>query len=81
MTKDDDVETYFDLFERTDQRERWPRAEWANLILPFLTGDAQKACRDLTVHEVANYEVVKRAVLAQYGLSLPAKAQRVHSWG
>ncbi len=25
--------------------------------------------------------MVKRAVLAQYGLSLPAKAQQVHSWG
>ncbi len=81
MTKDDDVETYFDLFEREAKRERWPRADWTNLILPFLTGEVQKACRDLTVHEAANYEVVKRAVLAQYGLSLPTKAQRVHSWG
>ncbi len=81
MNKDDDVETYFDLFERAAQRDRWPSADWANLILLFLTGEAQKACWDLTVHEAANYEVVKRAVLAQYGLSLPAKAQRVHSWG
>ncbi len=81
MTKDDDVETYFDHFEREAQQERWPRADWANLILPFLTVEAQKACRDLTVHEAANYEVVKRAILAQYGLSLPTKAQRVHSWG
>lgn len=24
--------------------------------------------------------MVKRAILAQYGLSLPAKAQRAHSW-
>lgn len=80
MTREDDVETYLDLFEKTAQRERWPRADWANLILPLLTGEAQKACCDLTVHEATNYEVVKRAIIAQYGLSLPAKAQRIHSW-
>lgn len=80
MTREDDVETYLDLFEKTAQRERWPRADWANLLLPLLTGEAQKACRDLTVHEATSYEVVKRSILAQYGLSLPAKAQRVHSW-
>ncbi len=48
---------------------------------PFPDRGGTEACRDLTVHEAANYEVIKRAVLAQYGLSLPAKAQRVHSWG
>ncbi|XP_073719441.1 uncharacterized protein [Misgurnus anguillicaudatus] len=80
MTREDDVETYLDIFEKTAQRERWPRADWANLILPLLTGEAQKACRDLTIHEATNYDVVKRAILAQYGLSLPAKAQRIHSW-
>ncbi len=80
MTNDDDVETHFDLSERAAQRERWPRADCENLMLPFLTREKQKACRDVTV-QAANYEVVKKAVLTQYGLSLPANAQRVHSWG
>ena len=80
QTPDDDVETYIALFERTATRENWPRAEWANNLMPFLTGEAQKACRDLSVADAMNYDTVKVAILAQYGLSLPARAQRVHEW-
>ena len=80
QTPDDDIETYIALFERTAARENWPRAEWANNLMPFLTGEAQKACRDLSVADAVNYDRVKVAILAQYGLSLPARAQRVHDW-
>ena len=77
---DSDVETYIALFDRTAVREKWPRTEWANNLMPFLTGEAQKACRNLSVADAENYDTVKLAILAQYGLSLPAQAQRVHDW-
>ena len=80
LTPDDDVETYITLFERAATREKWPRAEWANNLMPFLTGEAQKACRDLSAADAVSFDKVKTAILAQYGLSLPAKAQRVHDW-
>ena len=63
------------------QRERnGQKTEWANNLMPFLTGEAQKACRDLSAADALSYDKVKTAILAQYGLSLPAKAQRVHDW-
>ena len=80
LTPDDDVETYITLFERAATREKWPKTEWANNLMPFLTGEAQKACRDLSAADALSYDKVKTAILAQYGLSLPAKAQRVYDW-
>ena len=80
LTPDDDVETYVALFERTATREKWPKTDWANILMPFLTGEAQKACRDLSAADAVSFDKVKTAILAQYGLSLPAKAQRVHDW-
>lgn len=47
--------------------------------MPFLTGEAQKACRDLSVTDAVNYDKVKAAILAQNGLSPPALAH-VHDW-
>lgn len=80
LRAEDDVESYLELFERTATREGWLRSEWAHHLTPFLSGEAQQACRDLTVAEAANYNTLKAAILAQYGYSLPAKAQRVHQW-
>jgi len=39
-----------------------------------------KAYRDLSAIEATNYDQVKTAILAQYGLSLPALAQQVRDW-
>ncbi|XP_041913601.1 uncharacterized protein LOC121678271 isoform X2 [Alosa sapidissima] len=80
LTAEDDVESYLELFERVATRERWPREDWAHILTPFLTGEAQQACRDLSIAEAANYTQLKAIILAQYGYSLPAKAQRVHQW-
>lgn len=78
QTAEDDVESYLELFERVATREKWPRNNWANILMPFLTGDAQRACQDLPATDAANYVELKATIPAQYGYSLPAKAQRVH---
>ncbi len=39
----DDVEAYLHTFEVIATREGWVREEWARLITPFLTGEAQRA--------------------------------------
>lgn len=80
QTADDDIEAYLELFERIATRENWPRDQWANNLMPFLTGEAQQACRDLPTADAADYTKLKKTILAQYGYSLPAKAQRVHQW-
>ncbi|XP_064159231.1 uncharacterized protein LOC135236676 [Anguilla rostrata] len=80
LTPEDDVEAYLELFERTAHREGWARGDWGSILTPFLTGEAQKACRDLSAVEAESYGNLKVAILAQYGYSLPAKAQRFHQW-
>ncbi|XP_061098630.1 uncharacterized protein LOC133128839 [Conger conger] len=80
MTADDDVEAYLQVFERAAQREEWPQAAWAAILAPFLTGEAQQAYRDMDMADATDYLKLRRAILAQYGFSLPARAQRYHEW-
>ena len=80
LSKDDDIEAYLEVFERTAARERWPVADWASHLAPFLTGEAQRAYRDLPLAEARDYRRLKEAILASEGFSLPARAQRYHNW-
>ncbi|KAJ8284145.1 hypothetical protein COCON_G00029950, partial [Conger conger] len=80
MTADDDVEAYLQVFECAAQREEWPQADWAAILAPFLTGEAQQAYRDMDMADATDYLKLRRAILARYGFSLPARAQRYHEW-
>ena len=80
LTKEDDVEAYLEVFERTASREKWPQAEWAGILAPFLSGEAQRACRDLSGDDVNSYRALKVAILAHYGHNLQSRAQRFHAW-
>ena len=77
---DDDVEAYLEVFERTARREQWPEDQWAHILSPFLTGPAQQASQDLTPEHAGQYPTLKQAILAYYGHSLAARAQRFHVW-
>ena len=74
------AEAYLEIFERTAARERWPADQWGHILAPFLTGEAQRAYRDHTPLQAGHYPELKRAILAHYGHSLPAQAQRYHDW-
>ena len=80
LTGDEDVEAFLEIFERTAQGERWPPEEWGRIIAPFLTGEAQRAYRDLSSADAQQYPMLKAAILSRYGYSLPARAQRYHDW-
>ena len=80
MGPDDDIEAYLEIFERTAARERWPADQWGYILAPFLTGDTQRAYRDLNPAQAAHYPTLKRAIFAHYGHSLPAQAQRYQDW-
>nr|XP_040058772.1 uncharacterized protein LOC120834693 isoform X2 [Gasterosteus aculeatus aculeatus] len=80
QTGEDDIEAYLEVFERTAERERWPRAQWAGILAPFLIGEAQKACRDLSPADVNQYGALKAAILAHYGHNLQTRAQQFHAW-
>lgn len=74
------TEAYLMAFERTSKREGWPNKTWADLIGPFLVRPAQQAYLDLPMDPDKEYAVLKKGILAMYGYSLAAKAQRFHDW-
>ncbi|XP_061102960.1 uncharacterized protein LOC133131605 [Conger conger] len=80
QTPDDEVEAYLETFERTAHLEKWPPEAWGSILAPFLSGEAQKAYRGLPPAEAHVYPTLKATILAQYGYSLPARAQRFHQW-
>ena len=80
LEPEDDVEAYLEIFERTARGEGWPEDQWAHILGPFLTGPAQQESQDLTPEQASRYPTLKQAVLAYYGHSLAARAQRFRDW-
>ncbi|KAK0150978.1 hypothetical protein N1851_007922 [Merluccius polli] len=80
QTEADDVETFLLTFERTATREGWPRAQWTDLIAPFLSGAAQSAYQDLCMEEAVSYDELKAEIQKRLGHTLLSRAQQVHDW-
>ncbi|XP_038819197.1 ephrin type-B receptor 1-B-like [Salvelinus namaycush] len=80
MTAQDDVEAYLTTFERTAEREKWPKEEWAGLLAPYLAGDAQKAYLDLELKDAQDYDKLKGEILTRLGVTDTVRAHRFHQW-
>lgn len=62
----DDVEQYLTTFERLASAYRWPRREWAVLLVPYLTGKARSAYVAMDMIDALDYDNVKQAILHKY---------------
>uniref|UniRef100_A0A8C5LSP2 CCHC-type domain-containing protein n=1 Tax=Leptobrachium leishanense TaxID=445787 RepID=A0A8C5LSP2_9ANUR len=80
MTAEDDPEAFLLTFERTAEREAWPKTRWAGLLAPLLTGESQKAYYDLESVDAMDYDKVKLEILARRGVTLAVRAQHVKNW-
>lgn len=69
ITIDDNVEAYLVTFERVAIREDWPLREWAHILAPLLTGEAQIAYFAMPEEEAEDYHSLKTEMLACCGLS------------
>ncbi len=71
-----DVDTFFSLFERLADVNKWPENEQTLLLQCVLTGKVQKAYSLLSVHDSQKYLKVKDAVLKAYELVPEAYRQK-----
>uniref|UniRef100_A0A8C2DB92 SCAN box domain-containing protein n=1 Tax=Cyprinus carpio TaxID=7962 RepID=A0A8C2DB92_CYPCA len=80
MTSHDDVTTYLQMFETVATREAWPTAEWALIIAPLLTGEAQRTYFTLPPELNESYTELKKEILGRMGLSPISAAQLFNEW-
>ena len=69
MTGHDDVTMYLQMFETVAVREAWPKEDWARIIAPLLTGEAQRAYFALPPELSTSYEDLRKEILGRMGLS------------
>ncbi|XP_067291516.1 uncharacterized protein [Pseudorasbora parva] len=80
MTDNDDVAMYLEMFETIATREAWPEDEWARIVAPLLTGEAQRAYFALSPAQSTSYTELKKEILGRVGLSPISAAQLFHDW-
>ncbi|KAL2103957.1 hypothetical protein ACEWY4_000825 [Coilia grayii] len=69
LEESDDIEQYLTTFERLAVAYRWPRADWAVYLVPYLTGRARAAYVAMDIVEAMDYDKVKEAILAKYEIN------------
>lgn len=78
--EEEDVDTFFTMFERVADAQGWPSESLTILLQCVLTGRAQRAYSALSVAESKDYERVKAAVLNAYELVPEAYRQKFRTW-
>ena len=77
---ENEIETFFCLFERVADSRCWPDDERTLMLQCVFTGKAQEAYSALSSEECKDYKVVKSAVLKAYELVPEAYRQRFRGW-
>lgn len=66
--RENDVAAYFPRFEKVAQQCKWPVESWTMFLLNGLVGKARAVYKSLTVEQIADYQLVKAAILQAYKL-------------
>lgn len=74
------IEAYSHIFEVIATREAWEKERWAQVLAPFLMGDAQRAYNSLQRPQSEDYEALKSEILAHVGLSPVFAAEHFQQW-
>lgn len=66
---EDEVEAFLETFEQTLEAAQWPKEQWAYILGPYLTGEAQAAVKVLPKQDAGKYQVVKDAILNRFEIT------------
>ncbi|KAJ8022706.1 Protein split ends [Holothuria leucospilota] len=78
--QEDNVEKFFNHFEKLGEQLKWPRDKWSILIQSNFTGKAQEVYSALSIEDSMDYDKVKRAILQAYELVPEAYRQKFRKY-
>ncbi|KAJ8044116.1 hypothetical protein HOLleu_11494 [Holothuria leucospilota] len=78
--QEDNVEKFFNHFEKLGEQQKWPRDKWSILIQINFTGKAQEVYSALSIEDSMDYDKVKRAILQAYELVPEAYRQKFRKY-
>jgi len=79
MSNDTDLIVFFQSYERALLLNDVPKSEWSKFLPAHLTPKANKVLAGLTLQDVKDYEVCKRAILAYFQLNGEAYLKKFRS--
>jgi len=79
MSNDADLIVFFQSYERALLLNDVPKSEWSKFLPANLTAKANKVLAGLTLQDVKDYEVCKRAILAYFQLNEEAYLKKFRS--
>ena len=66
LSKEDDIESYLDMFERVARQPGWPKELWTTQLAGLLSGEALDAFVSVPSETARSYDAVKEAILARF---------------
>ena len=76
----EDVDKYFQHFEKIASNLEWPIEAWPALLQTVLKGKAPETYASLSITDSANYDTVKMAILRSYEMVPEAYRQRFRDY-
>ncbi|KAJ8021628.1 hypothetical protein HOLleu_38887 [Holothuria leucospilota] len=78
--QEDNVEKFFNHFEKLVEQPKWPRDKWPILIQSNFTVKAQEVYSALSIEDSMDYDKVKKAILQAYELVPEAYRQKFRKY-
>ena len=79
LSKEDDIESYLDMFERVAGQQGWPKELWATQLAGLLSGEALDFFTSVPTELARSNDAVKEAILARFQVN--AKTYRLRFRG
>ncbi|KAJ8049409.1 hypothetical protein HOLleu_02151 [Holothuria leucospilota] len=78
--QEDNVEKFFNHFEKLGEQLKWPRDKWSILIQSNFTGKAHEVYSALSIQDSMDYDKVKKAIFQAYELVPEAYRQKFRKY-